>query len=316
METIARYDTGQVAPAERFAYWHDAVCESYVRLGCDALETVDFHGSITVAHHSVLSISEVAGSAHRVERRKQDIRASNDAFFLLSLQRRSTTRITQNGNTANLRVGDMALYSSTEPYRLDLTDGFCQAVVQLPAAKLLSRLPHADMLTGLRIDGQSGIGALVRRNILAFADYADADDPTMHALVQDTLIDLIATGLAAQGAAPVALSSPERHVMLRARAFIRDNLSDPHLDRHRVAAEMGMSVRRLNEIFAKQEVSLTGLIRRERLQAVADDLRDPRLRAQTISEIAFRNGFSNLQNFSTLFRKTFGRNPRDFRQGS
>lgn len=314
MDIQTRYDTDDVAPANRFAYWRESVCDSYVRLGCDAENRRDFKGLIEIARHSVLSISKVAGLAHRVERRKRDINTASDAFFLLSLQTAESSRVTQHGKTAVLRRGDMALYSSTDPYTLQLTDdGFSQTVVQLPAAKLIGRLPNAEMLTARTIDGQLGIGKLVRENILAFSEHVNTANPTLQSLLQDTLIDLIATGLAAHGSDKVELSSPEQHVMLRVKSFIRNHLADPDLDRNTVASEMGMSVRRLNDIFAKEDSSISGFIRSARLDGAASDLKDTRFDCLSISEIAFRYGFSNMQNFSTIFRSNFDQSPRAYR---
>ncbi|MEJ6393882.1 helix-turn-helix domain-containing protein [Gymnodinialimonas sp. 2305UL16-5] len=313
MDLQTRYNTEDVAPADRFSYWRESVCDSYVRLGCEAENKSEFRGLIDIARHSVVSISQVAGRAHLVERRKRDIRASSDAYFLLSLQTAESCRVTQFGESADLRRGDMALYSSSDPYRLDLSDDFSQTVVQLPATKLLDRLPHAETLVARRIDGQSGIGRLVHENILAFSQQLAAPDPVLQNMLQETLIDLIATGLAARGAQAAQISAPEQQVMLRATAFIRDNLGDPTLDRARVAAAMHMSVRRLSEIFANNDQTISGYIRQKRLDGVAADLKDCRFDPQSISEIAFRHGFSNMQNFSTLFRQIYGQSPRAFR---
>lgn len=313
MDIQTRYDTEDVSAVDRFAFWRESVCESYVQLGCDAPNRSGFRGVIDIARHSVLSISRVAGLAHHVERRKRDIRASSDAYFLLSLQTAKTSRVTQFGKTAVLQPGDMALYSSTDPYRLDLSDDFSQTVVQLPAAKLIERLPNAELLTARKIDGQTGLGKLTRDNILAFSEHVNSPNQVLQNLLQDTLIDLIATGLASQSADKIELSSPEQHVMLRAKSFIRNNLGDPDLDRNRVAGEIGMSVRRLSAIFSKQDESIGAFIRRMRLDGVAADLKDSRFDRSSISEIAFRYGFSNMQNFSTLFRSRFGENPRNFR---
>lgn len=309
----ARYDTEEVDARDRFSFWRDAVCDSYVQLGCETDNRQNFRGLIDISRHSALSISRVSGLAHRVERRKRDINASTDSYFLLSLQTDKTSRITQFGNAALLRTGDMALYSSTDPYALDLAENFSQTVVQLSADKLLDRLPNARVLTARRIDGTQGLGKLVRQNILAFAEHLNSENTTQQELVQETLIDLIATGLAAESQAAVELSSPEQHVLLRAKAMISDNLSNPDLNRDLVARALGMSVRRLNSIFAKEGTSIAGFIRQKRLDGVACDLRDPRYDAQSISEIAFRYGFSNLQSFSTQFRKHFDRSPRAFR---
>lgn len=313
MDIQTRYNTDDVAQQDRFAYWRESVCDSYVQLGCDTENRNNFKGIIDIARHSVVSISRVSGLSHMVERRKRDISAAADSYFLLSLQTAQSSRVTQFGKTAHLRTGDMALYSSTDPYQLELDNDFSKTVVQLPTAKLIERLPNAEMLTARKIDGQSGIGKLVRENVLAFADHVNTANPMLHALLQDTLIDLIATGLASHGAHKIELSSPEQHVMLRAKSFIRANLGDPELDRNRVASEIGMSVRRLNDIFAKEDTSISAFIRRMRLESVANDLRDTRFQRHSISEIAFRNGFSNMQNFSTIFRTKYKISPRGYR---
>ncbi|MEO0860275.1 MAG: helix-turn-helix domain-containing protein [Pseudomonadota bacterium] len=313
MDLQTRYDTDDVAATDRFAYWRDAVCDSYVQLGCEAPKGRNFKGLIEIARHSVLSISKVAGQSHKVKRRKRDISGATDASFLLSLQTAESARVTQFGKTAVLRTGDMALYSSADPYALELADGFSQTVVQLPSAKLVERLPNAELLTARRIDGQSGMGKLVRENILAFSEHVNSSNPVLQSLLQDTLIDLIATGLAAHSAEKIELSSPEQHVILRAKSYVRTNLGEPDLDRTRVAKEVGMSVRRLNDIFAKEGESISTFIRRMRLEGVASDLKDPRFQSQSISELAYKYGFSNMQNFSTVFRNTYDVSPRDYR---
>lgn len=313
MDRQTCYDTAQIAPRDRFSYWRDAVCESYVLLGCNTLKSTDFAGFLKIARHPNLSISHVGGKAHWVERRNRDIRIASEEFFLLSLQEKSTSRITQFGNSSLLRPGDMALYDSTHPYKLELGDDFAKTVVQLPKSRLLLRLPNAQMMAGVRIDGTSEIGKLVRETILAFSDLAANPNPMLQSLAQDTLIDLIATGLAAGIGETAELSTPEQHVLLRAKSFIRNHLGDPELDRNRVAGEMRMSVRRLNAIFAKTDGSIADEIRRQRLAAVTSDLRDPRFASLSISEIAIKNGFSSFPHFSTLFRSSEGCSPREYR---
>lgn len=313
MATRTCYNTAAVSPHERFAYWQEAVCDSYVQLGCDTKKKAGFEGVIDIARHTVLSISEVRGKSHVVKRRKRDINKATDAFFLLSLQLDKTARISQFGETAELRSGDMALYSSTDPYQLELTDDFAQMVVQLPKARLLSRLPNAELMVANRIDGNSGLGQLVRENILSLSNYADSPGQTLQALVQETLIDLIATGLASQYGGKANLTCPEQQVMLRVKSFVHNNITDPTLSRQTVADEIGMSVRRLNAIFAKEDASLSVFIREAKFNAVANELRDGRFRHWSISEIACKYGFENFQHFSKAFRQHFDLSPREYR---
>jgi len=313
MSVHTRYDTDDIRPQDRFAFWQEAVCNSYVQLGCDSANRSGFNGSIDIARHSVLSISKVQGKAHSVQRRKRDIRKATDAYFLLSLQTNKTSRVSQFGKTAQLSAGDMAIYSSTDPYTLQLSDDFSQVVVQLPKERLLARLPYAESLTAHKIDGSSGLGELVRTNILQLSQFADSDCETVQSLVQETLIDLIATGLASQFNSNPTLSSPEQHIMLRVKTHVRNNINDPSLDRQRLANDIGMSVRRLNAIFAKEGSSLSAYIRHTRFKAVAEELHDIRFAALSISEIACKYGFENLQHFSKSFRNHFDMSPREYR---
>jgi len=313
MTQVARYSTAEVAPRDRFAYWREAVCESYVQLGCEAQQVSDFSGDLSITRHSVLSISDVSGGQHSVVRRKRDISIAAEDYFLVSLQRKNTSRLTQFGNQSVLRPGDIGVYDSSHPYLLELSDSFFQTVLQLPKDRLLARLPVARMMGGTKIDGQSGIGKMVRENILSLTEHLDGSDPTVSELMQDTLIDLLATGLAAGRSQMADLASPEQHVVLRVRSFIASHFGDPDLDRNRVAEEIGISVRRLNSILSKQNSSIAQEIRRKRLDAVAAQLKDPRYEGHSISEIAMNCGFNNLQHFSTVFRAAFGATPRAYR---
>ncbi len=314
MNPATHYSTANVASGERFAYWREAVCESYVRLGCDAPKTNGFYGDLRISRHANLSISQVSGAAHTVVRRKRDIRADSEASFIVSIQSGQISRITQFGNTAILKPGDMAIYDSTQPYQLDLSEGFSKTVLQFPKQRVLSRLPNASLLGGIRIDGQSGIGQTISQTITQLSGQLDQTDSLLSRLLENTLMDLVASGLASRlQDTALELSSPEQHIVVRARAFIGAHLNDPDLNRNLVAESVGLSVRRLNEILAKENTSIAGEIRMRRLQSVAADLIDPRFVGLSISEIAIRRGFSNLQHFSTLFRRHYDCTPKSYR---
>ncbi len=315
MNQAAQYSTADISPRDRFAFWRETVCDCYVQLGCEAPRTSGFSGNLSITRHSIVAISNVSGAMHSVVRRKRDIRASSGEYFLLSLQRKEKSFITQFGNRSVLNPGDIGVYDSTHPYLLELGENFSKTVLQLPKDRLLARLPAAQMMGGTRIDGKSNMGKLVRDNILAISEQMDGYDSTVSALMQDTLIDLIATGLAAGRSSVVDLALPEQQAILRVRSLIASQFFDPKLDRNRVAQEVGISVRRLNSIFAKHDSSIGEEIRRKRLNSVADQLSDPRFTALSISEIAMNCGFNNLQHFSKIFRTAFGVSPRAFRAG-
>jgi len=178
---------------------------------------------------------------------------------------------------------------------------------------LLERLPQAQLLGGIRIDGQSGIGQIVSNSVLELSEQLNEGSSLVNALLQESLLDLIATGLATNLKCRAELSSPEQQILMRARAYIGAHLNDPGLNREQVARSVNLSIRRLNDVFAKQNTSITREIRGKRLAATAAELADARYAGLSISEIALARGFSNLQHFSTLFKKSFERSPKEYR---
>ncbi|WP_136661423.1 helix-turn-helix domain-containing protein [Nitratireductor sp. XY-223] len=290
------------------------MCESYVRLQCDPDRPKGFHGEITLNALRDISVSNVSGSAQKVRRRKTDISRSSDAFFLLSLQIEGGCTVEQRAGLADLAVGDFALYSSIEPYCLHLPDHFRQLVLQIPRDALLERLPNADQLTATRVAGSEKTAAAVQSSLLGMAACIKQADPVVRACLEQVLIDLVATGLATRSGDGAHLKAHEQTLLIRARNYIAENLSDPDLNRYRVADAAGVSVRRLNEVFQKQDQSISLAIRAARLNRIAADLRDPRFNHDSVSTIALRRGIRNLNHFSQSFRKNFDVTPREYRR--
>ncbi len=148
MNQAVHYSTADISPRDRFAFWRETVCDCYVQLGCEAPKATGFSGDLSITRHSVIAISNVSGAIHSVVRRKRDIRASTAEYFLFSLQRKNSSRITQFENQSVLRPDDIGIYDSAHPYLLELGEGFSKTVLQLPKDRLLARLPDAQMMAG------------------------------------------------------------------------------------------------------------------------------------------------------------------------
>lgn len=307
------FSTNSVAARDRFAYWREAICDSYVLLDCDCDHPADFGGEINLNRLSRLSTSFVSGSSQHVTRRMRDISRSNEEYFLVSLQLARDGIIRQAGREALLHPGDFALYSSVDRYGLQLPDNFRQLVVQIPRRDLLDRLPNADVLTGTRVAGTGVLGSVVRDSVLRLVSALDQSRDAVRHCVQETIIDLFVTGLASLEGSSFELSQPEQQLLMRADTVIRSNLGDPDFDRSKLAAAMGMSVRRLSEVYQGDGRSISSTIRRMRLRNIAADLRDARFARRSIADIAYRWGIDNQQNLVRLFRAEYGMSPREYR---
>lgn len=95
--------------------------------------------------------------------------------------------------------------------------------------------------------------------------------------------------------------------------FIDAHLSEPSLSPADAAAELGVSGRRVQQIFAANGLTFSGFVSERRIiHAAADLLAGPR--GLPIGEIAFRWGFSDMAAFRKAFRKVYGTTARDYRR--
>lgn len=111
------------------------------------------------------------------------------------------------------------------------------------------------------------------------------------------------------------MSAAEQRLLLKAKKTIQQKLADPELDRTAVSRSLKKSVRRLNEVFAREGTSVSVYIRTCRLERISADLQDIRFSSLSITDIGRRWGIKNFQHFSRVFRRYHGVTARDYRNG-
>ena len=100
--------------------------------------------------------------------------------------------------------------------------------------------------------------------------------------------------------------------MERLTTQIKRHIDDQSYDSERLAADMGMSRSNLYRYFQRYSSleSLTTYVRSIRLEEGRRMLLSTRL---TVSEIAYKVGFSSSQYFAKCFKDAFGMSPSDYR---
>ena len=100
--------TADVAERNRFQFWQDAVCGTFVELDCQARVERAFFGEITTADCDGLNFSTVRSDGQIVKRTSTRIRRAREEVMLISLQVRGVGIVAQDGREARLRPGDFA----------------------------------------------------------------------------------------------------------------------------------------------------------------------------------------------------------------
>lgn len=306
--------TADLPGQKRFAFWQEAVCDTFVQLDCRSLSSRPFRGRIVTDAIDEVRLSRVTSRDQIVERTPRRIRAAGEEVMLVSLQLEGASGFTQDGREARLEPGDFLCYDSTRPYTIRLIDDFDMLVLHMPRPLMVGRLGRTEPLTARPVRGNSALGALAGpflRRLPAVAATADAatalrlSEATL-ALVTAALGDLVS-------ALPEGQSWGRTALAYRAKSFIDARLHDNALNTEAVAAALGISPRYLQDIFHAEATTVNAWIWARRLDKARRDLADPLLAGDSISQIALGAGFSDFAHFSRRFRAAYGMSPRDYR---
>jgi AraC family transcriptional activator of tynA and feaB len=279
------------------------ICEAFLDLSPESPLRERFAGTVTQWPTGIARI----GSQHqRVRRTAADIARAPRAGYYANLQLHGSSLMRQAGRTALLAPGDLAIVYTDEPFEFEFGTDFTQLSLFVPGRGL----PAPGNTTATRVTTTSGAGAAARHAMTAIA--GDTLAPRSAARLAALTGDLIAVALT------TALTTAESAATPRdARAAIADieeHLADDDLSPTTTAHRLGISPRTLHGLFANQERSYAGTVRRLRLELALRTLRDPARAHLRVIDIAAEAGFGDIASFHRAFRREFGRTPASVRR--
>lgn len=305
MQSIS-WNMRDVPAPERFAYWREAVCQTYMPLEPEDLSDGAFDGRIDGAAGQSLQISRVRSAPATVARTRRGIATFQNGAFYANLQIAGEVVVEQFGRTSVARPGDIVLLDTNAPFSMRF-DQVCDLVCATLPDTGLRR--HLQRLGGAPVSVISNAGA--GRLACAYL-YALRDIPQDFELVDDLaghqLTTLLTRAVSAQTGGAVAPSRREA-MLRRILDFITDELDNPQLSAKLVCRELALSRSTLFEILGDAGITFAAHIRTQRLDRSIAQIRDPRLSRTAIGEIARRAGFSSQESFTRAFRRRFGAAP-------
>lgn len=225
---------------------------------------------------------------------------------------------------ASLRTDDapvalspaMLIYGATGiDATLQFDGAFRQLFVRIPSVAIDARLlaPLAARVSIVEPQSMSGQALLALLHSLA-ASLAEGR-PGELGPIESALIELLVPVIARSG----GFAGKGGAMGQRARQYERicraleSQLGDPELTVQAIAAAEGVSVRYLQQLFARFGQTVTGYLKSRRLERARAELASPLHAQLSISEICFRWGFNQSAHFSRAYRERFGEAPRDTR---
>jgi AraC-like DNA-binding protein len=308
------FDTGTVAPHERFDFWMDSSDRAFFPCTFRRLDDRGFAGTVNQYLLGPLTISRVTSAATSVSRTWADIASHDPEAVHLSLQLRGCTVFSQNDRATAVSAGEMVLYDTSHPFSI-VTDEPYDLVV-LECSRMLLGLNGRDPAPHSAEPLQGEVARMLVAPFLNRLAHGLADGS-----VSEGDADLGESALYLLRALCVDTAEAQRDgrrqsagtLLARVKVHIEQRLSDPDLRPDTIAAAHYVSTRHLQKLFKADGMTVTDWIRERRLAGCRRDLRDPAQADETILGIATRWGLTNPAHFSRSFRAVYGCSPSEFR---
>jgi AraC-like DNA-binding protein len=307
--------TEDVPVASRHDYWQDVIDNTAVPFEGSFLDGSDYTCSMLVGSVGAIDAADATMPPGVCFRSPARIRLSDPDVYRVDVLRVGRLVIQQDGRECVLGPGDFMLYDPSRPARV-IHSATRHVSLTIPRMMLPLRGSEVRQLTGTRIPGDQGIGALVSSLALQLPRYLDDCAASDGVRLGTAVIDLLTVALTTQlrRTVPVEFGTRQQALLHSIHAFIEQRLADPELSPSAIAAAHYISLRYLHKLFEAQDVTVAGWIRQRRLERCRRDLADPALRTRPLSSIAGRWGFGGAVHFSRAFRSAYGVPPSEYRR--
>jgi AraC-like DNA-binding protein len=284
-----------------------------MRRPSDVAAPLAYSGTMSLRTYADATFAHVQSANHLLSRTLHRIRRADRETVLINIVRSGELLVSQEGRQTRLRPGDMCLYESVRPYEIAAPGPFEALVVMADRQSIETSLGNLRLLTGLPILASKGAGAIASRFWQDFASHIDGLDGAAVSRLVRTGFDIAGAALASASGQIVPYSLASDFTLQRAKMFMMENFHRPELSPGIIAASAGVSVRRLQELFQAGDSTVTGHLRRLRLDVARQRLTEPALARHSITFIMESAGFTDQAHFSRVFRTAFGLSPREFR---
>lgn len=300
----------RAADALDYAQFVGAMATSIVELEVHCLDPAQFRGSVRASRDADTHVFQIESNARAVIRTDALIDRAPDHYYKFMMLEEGETSVFHVGREATLAPGDMVMYATNHPYTL-LSQGsgrvtvfmFPQDMLRLPPRLVRSAL-------GTRIDGQSGMGAVVRPFLSGLGNRIGELDAVSRRRMLRQAVSMVSELIEPRIGDP-----DDRHAPLRSSVveYVDTHLSDPDLAPAAIAAAHFVSLRQLYSAFEGTGANIAGVIRERRLQRCYRELSDSRFTQWTTAAIGRSNGFLDAAHFSRVFKSRFGVAPSQLR---
>jgi len=306
---IESCSVASATPGKAMDDWNDRLSGLYSGLVADIPEPAGFLGELAWSSAGPFRCVRARANVCQLSYTARPSR--DEPAFLLKLQKSGRSVAEQIGSEARLGPGDLIVFDTEAPYRLTLLDASETLSVLLPKSELGNAGYGLERIVGQRLPASNPsvqLSADFARSIWAVCHAGKAGRlPKGSIEILGQLLRFCTTADAPhQDASRVNWADIEAHVLA--------HIEDPEFNIGKMSADMGLSARRLQQIFQERGSTPSRYILERRLQVARQRLSESGLRDRTIARISLDSGFGDITYFGRAFRARYGRTPQAFRK--
>lgn len=303
MTEVQTWSTDPIPQAARFTAWADQVQALHLDWELSSPKLDDYAARIRYHRTGNARLAEVSCEAFQGRRNPAP---ENPAIVGVQLQVSGHLTCTYGGNRFTLQPGDLFVWDSLQPGTFESDGQHRQLSLLVPASRVPKSLAATHGASRpLAAHPGAGILSLVADQFSCLIrEMEQLNDDAVNRTVT-SLLDLLDAAIA-----PVAdADAGQRSELLDdIQQYILDRLDDRQLTVSSIAAAHWISVRTLHLVFSESGTSVARWVRRQRLERSRRELSNA-TESTTVTDVAFRWGFSDASHFSRAFKQEFGVSP-------
>lgn len=302
------YDTDLVRAQERFSYFHDAACTSFVpAASSNGTEQSNFFAKLVTSDVGALSFSRQHAAKHAWSRDRGHIRTDETDDFLVSILLEGSGELEHNGSRIAQTPGQMLIYDTSKPFKYALNADL--VLIKASRRLLTSRFGDTDSIMGIPFQRDPKLITLaadMAKHALGLGASIEQKSSAGHFL-SSSFIDLVSAivDLELEGRGDVGHRAA--HQLDKIKTYAMNHIGDEKLTIEKLADVGAVSLRTLNRLFAREGVTPMKWIWEQRLKESKSALEAGRVRSVTAAALQF--GFKDISHFSRTFKATFGHSP-------
>lgn len=308
---LESWNVAETSRRAQFELWRDLVDRTHMGAGLVGIAP-SFRADVTRRNIGNISLVECHCDPCQGFRGPDEVRKNNPNYFGILFERSGREIARVNNEEVSLNAGDIVIWDTANQTEFRVLEPLHKFSLFIPKETFRQYAPDFDRLAGIRVGREHSLGPLIGTYLgQLMCEMTQLDDALMHSAVNG-LLELVSAG--ACGVKGAAIPRSER-AFRKVKQYILQNLSDPELTPQSIANANGVSLRYLHKLFAERGLSVSSLVREQRLHECRKALTDNRDH-RAVTEIAFDWGFNDGAHFSRTFRRRFGFAPREARRTS